>query len=258
MRFPLRLLRGALRSRALRAVTASLIEDHRERHDSCVAVAVEAAVVNQTPGDYLEFGVHTGRSFVRAFERYERMRRTLLGYRDFQSVPASRLPAPMRFFAFDAFDRGFPEPEGPDATELRPLHWEAGGMVTTEAEFVRSCHDARLDMDRVVVVPGYFEETATDALKSRHRLERAAVAHFDCDLYGSTRDALAFTTSLTQLGSVYIFDDYFRFRGSERHGQYRAFEEWRKRHPNLGFRELARYRANSVAFICSRVDGESG
>ena len=70
--------------------------------------------------------------------------------------------------------------------------------------------------------------------------------------------ALAFATALTQVGSVYIFDDFFRFRGSERHGQFRAFEEWRERNPRFGFRELVRYKANSVAFICSRVDGEPG
>lgn len=89
-------------------------------------------------------------------------------------------------------------------------------------------------------------------------MESAAVLHFDCDLYTSTCEALTFATSLVKVGSILIFDDYFRFRGSERHGQYRTFHEWREANPGFGFRELARYRANSVAFICSRADAESG
>ena len=105
------------------------------------------------------------------------------------------------------------------------------------------------------MLAGYFEDTMSDALRSEHRIEQVAVAHFDCDLYSSTCTALAFCLPLTRLGSVFVFDDYFRFRGSEHHGQFRAFAEWQAQNPDYGFRELARYRANSVAFICSRAPG---
>jgi len=219
-----------------------------------VAVAVRAALVNQTPGDYLEFGVHTGRSFVTAARVYERDRARLLAWPDLRGVDPEALPAPMRFFAFDAFDRGFPEPSGPDASPWRPAQWRAGGMVTREADFRATCRRAGLDPERVHVLAGYFADTLTDAARRDHALECAAVAHFDCDLYASTAEALAFCEPLTRVGTVFVFDDYFRFRGSERHGQFRAFGEWRQAHPRFGFRELHRWRANSVAFVCSRAD----
>lgn len=245
--------RALLRSRPVRALFETLVDDHRERHDSCVAVAVRAALVNQTPGDYLEFGVHTGRSFVTAAQVHARDRARVLAWPDFRGVDAAALP-PMRFFAFDAFDRGFPEPAGPDASELRPVQWSAGGMRTREADFLETCRRAGLDMSRVHVLAGYFADTLTEAARREHGLERAAVAHFDCDLYASTARALAFCEPLTDVGSVFIFDDWFRFRGSERHGQHRAFAEWRQEHPRFGFRELHRWRAGAVAFICSRAD----
>lgn len=246
--------RALLRSRPVRALFEALVDDHRERHDSCVAVAVRTALVNQTPGDYLEFGVHTGRSFVTAAQVYARDRARVLAWPDFRGVDPAALPPPMRFFACDAFDRGFPEPAGPDASPLRPAQWSAGGMLTREEDFLATCRRAGLDMERVHVLAGYFADTLTDAARREHGLERAAVAHFDCDLYASTARALAFCEPLTSVGTVFVFDDYFRFRGSERHGQFRAFAEWCQEHPRFGFRELHRWRANSVAFICSRAD----
>lgn len=148
------LARSILHSRPLRAVFATLMEDYREANLLCVAVAVNASVVNQTPGDYLEFGVHTGRSFIRAYQCYERTRRAVLGWRDYQNIDPSRLMPTMRFFAFDAFDRGFPEPTGPDASDLKPLHWTAGGMLTAERDFRAACDRAGLDRSRIYVLAG--------------------------------------------------------------------------------------------------------
>ena len=248
-----RWIRALLRSRPVRGIFESLLDDYRDRHDSSVAVAVRATLVNQTPGDYLEFGVHTGSSFIRAMQVYDRDRARIHAWPDFRGVDPASLPAPMRFFAFDAFDRGFPEPTGPDASPLKPVHWTAGGMLTREEDFLASCRAAGLDPERFHVFGGYFEDTLSEAIRAQHAIECAAVAHFDCDLYASTRTALAFCTPLTHVGSVFVFDDYFRFRGSEHHGQVHAFAEWREANPGFGFRELTRYRANSVAFICSRA-----
>ncbi len=249
-----KLLRAVLRSSPVRRGVEFLVEDYLEANASSLALAIRSSVVNQTPGDYVEFGVHTGRSFIRAYRCYERAARELLAYGDLQPENRESLPLHMRFFAFDAFDLGFPEPSGVDGSELRPVLWNPGGMRTPQRDFVASCKKAGLNMDFVQVTPGYFADSLTRDAKVRLELERAAVIHFDCDLYQSTLEALHFSTSLIQLGTVLVFDDYFRFRGSEQHGEYRAFREWREANPRFGFREFNRHKAHSVAFICSRAD----
>lgn len=218
-----------------------------------VADAMDHAVFNNVPGDYLEFGVRGGTSFLLAWKAYIAMRQQLLGNQEMIDEDIERIPEPMRFFAFDAFDSGMPTPVGLDDTEIRSAHWSANSMKYPVKQFVRNCRRSGIPERRLFVVPGYFEQTLTDACRTDHDLILAAVVHLDCDLYESTREALDFIADLMQLGTILIFDDFFRYRGSEKHGQYLAFEEWKKRNSYLSFRELSRFKG-AVSFICSNVD----
>ncbi|WP_161860746.1 hypothetical protein [Algicella marina] len=54
----------------------------------------------------------------------------------------------------------------------------------------------------------------------------------DCDIYVSTREALAIVAPLVDVGSVIIFDDWFSFRDEpdpSKHWEKRAFAEWELR-----------------------------
>ena len=72
--------------------------------------------IQRIEGDYCEFGVYTGRSFVHAYKaitRREKMRTT-------------------RFFAFDSFE-GLPEPGEADSVYKE---FAKGGLAATKEEFV--------------------------------------------------------------------------------------------------------------------------
>jgi O-methyltransferase len=172
---------------------------------------------HNVPGDYLEFGVYKGQSFIMAFE---------LG-RDLD----------MRFYAFDSFE-GIPRDEG---------QWKRGEFRADQSSFLRSIRKAGVDLERVVVVPGFYDSLSLSRVP---RLKRAAIVHIDSDLYSSARDALRLVADVIGNGTVLIFDDWFSFADDpnpERHGEQRAFWEWKEAHRFAPFDEAAPWHKS---FVC--------
>jgi hypothetical protein len=153
-----------------------------------------------TTGDYLEFGVYRGTSFVAAHDAAARH-----GFND------------MRMFAFDSFG-GLPNSEGV---------FNEGDFLSDEDLFRRIVHKAGVPTERVHVVRGLYDDTCNDETVRTHALERAAVIHVDCDLYTSTKTVLAFCEPLLQPGTVLMFDDWYAFGDeSDEMGEAKAFDEW--------------------------------
>jgi len=234
----------------MRPRLVALVEDIVQRNIDSLWIAMDHAVFNNVPGDYLEFGVRGGHSFARACQAYHHYREQMLSITGRVGTQAEVVPA-MRFFAFDAFEGGLPEPEGPDATSLRSPHWRPGSMACPVETFLGNLRRVGLDTSAVTVIQGYFQQTLTPQLLIDQALTRAAVIHLDCDFYTSTATALNYCTPLIGLGTIIVFDDYFRYQGSESHGQYLAFKEFCAANPALSFREMSRARGNSTVFICS-------
>jgi len=162
------------------------------------------SVKNKGPnGDYLEFGVFAGTSFILAANCAARY-----GLRE------------MRFFAFDSFE-GLPEGEG----EV----FNQGQFQFSEEGFTRTVVKAGVPAEKIIKVKGWYSESLTPEVKRKYQLREAAIVHIDCDLYSSTRDALAFVQDLVRVGSVVIFDDWYCFgekKDAEQFGEERAFREW--------------------------------
>jgi O-methyltransferase len=157
----------------------------------------------QLLGDYLEFGVYRGTSFVLA-----------------ASSAARYGLNTMRYFAFDSF-QGLPEAEG--------KVFAHGEFECSEQNFTRIITKAGVPIDKVVKVKGWYNESLTKDIKEKYKLERAAVVHVDCDLYSSTKDVLAFIEDIIQVGTIIIFDDWSVFRNEQRpkeFGEPKAFNEW--------------------------------
>ena len=186
------------------------------------------------PGDYAEFGVYRGESFVNAYHALLQGFGARIEQQSGNSPAEHRLrrqalEADIKFFAFDSF-RGLPAIRGIDR-ESRDF--SAGQYQASELEFRAQLEAAKLDMIRVQIIPGWFEETCTTAHFAEIGLRKIAVAWIDCDLYDSAVSVLEPITPLLQDGSVIIFDDWFSFRGHPRRGEQLAFGEWRQRHPEL-------------------------
>jgi O-methyltransferase len=192
----------------------------------------EYARANGVSGDYLEFGVFKGASLLHAQKRADD-----LGLR------------PMRFIGFDSFQGLPPEPD-----QRKEMFYE--GQYSCTEDQVRtwlSQHGA--DWNRLVLVPGFYEDTLTSRKKTELGLTKCAVAMLDCDIYSSTKIALEWLDEVIEPGSIVILDDWDAYGDDEQSwldGQRRAMKEHESA-SSWKFKELFRYAKGmrgGLAFIC--------
>ena len=181
---------------------------------------------SQAEGDYLEFGC-CGAFTMRMAWDYTRV-----------------LAPGMRYVGFDSFE-GFPEVEGMD----KEGPWRPGGLSMTEEVYRRRVVAHGMPAERLVTVPGRFEETLTEEGRDRLGLKAARIVYVDCDLYASTVPVLEFVRPLLGRGSAIIFDDWNAFYADEERGERRAFAEFRARYPSLRFTQRVEAH-NAVCFVC--------
>jgi O-methyltransferase len=183
----------------------------------------------QIPGDYCEFGVYQGTTFVHAY----------------------RMMSPhfkaMRFAAFDSF-KGLPRPGGVDAADGYTSHFYEGQFAASLEEFRRNLKRQRVDLRKIVAVDGWFNETLAPERAPAHGIEQVAVAWIDCDLYDSTVPVLEYLAPRLTVGSVLVFDDWRCYRNHPAFGEQRACSEWLQRNPRLSLRELLSFGWNGIAF----------
>lgn len=199
---------------------------HREK---MVKRAMEFVRFNSLPGDYLEFGVWKGGTFVNAY--YFAKRYNL---------------STMKFYAFDSFE-GLPEIKGVDAEGFK--HFDQGLFTCSEAQFRRNIMKHGVDMNRVGIVPGWFDKVLNEEIKRAISIQNAAVIWIDCDIYESTVPILNFITDYLQDGTILIFDDWFCYRGNPNRGEQRAFREWLERNPQIQASEFYKFGWGGNSFI---------
>jgi len=245
-----RRLRGAIRPRAKTEAPglAEIPGDRPWQHKwNVLEVALAFAVANNIVGDYLEFGVYRGGSFIHAYRHHRQLfeRYTLAHQARHTDDPFLR--SKMRFFAFDSFE-GLPASE---QSEI-PLHWRGDhAMSFSERRFLANLEAGGVDLTDVATVPGYYDISLTPDVGPRLGLTRAAVVNVDCDLGISTVPVLEFVEDFLVDGTVLIFDDWFYYRGHPGRGERGAFEAWLARHPELVASELMRLYP-TVAFILNQ------
>jgi O-methyltransferase len=197
--------------------------------ENMMKIAMEFATHSRLKGDYLEFGVNQGESFVSAFHFARRS-----GLND------------MRFYAFDSF-RGLPEIKGIDAEGF--AHFTAGDFACDRDQFCKIISAKGVNLDRVSLVPGWYDEVLNEETKAKLPLSSAAVIWVDCDLYESTIPVLDFISNYIQDGTVIIFDDWFSFRGDPDRGEQKAFAEWLAKNPDIRATEFQKFDWKGISFI---------
>lgn len=212
------------------------------------------------PGDYLEFGVFRGASFITAYHAithavrdWSSLERAQMAYSDSERAADAFLrvkKSEVRFFAFDSFD-GLPEPAGMDKLSAR---FSKGRYDCTEAEFRQILAKHGVNLGDVIIVPGFFEKTLTNETKSKHNLTSASIVMIDCDLYASTKIVLDFITDLIVEGTVLIFDDWFDFKANPNLGEQRACREWLRKNRQFSLTPFARFGVTQQSFVVHKAD----
>lgn len=172
-------------------------------------------------GDYCEFGVADGHSFVNAF-----------------SLMGPIFPE-MRFHAFDSFE-GLPRPSGPDSVNDYTSGFHEGQFACSLDDFTMRVRSLGMPSENVVVYKGWFDRTLAEGMPAAV-ISKVAVAWIDCDLYESTVPVLKFLTARLQPGSVIVFDDWGCYRNMPDSGEQRACGEWLGVNPQLRLNPLFSY-----------------
>ena len=185
-----------------------------------------------TQGDYLEFGVFEGASFIAAYKCH--------------SATNGPLGINRRFVGFDSF-QGLRFDEG-EATHdrLKPGRF-ATHYLTVEAR-VRKALGHHGDWH---LIPGFIDKTLLSGDVDSLRIGKIAVAMFDLDLGEPTKLALEFVGSRLQVGSVLIFDELFMFKGDAEAGEAGALKEFLSEHPTVELRRYMDYGAGGRVFVVS-------
>ncbi len=97
------------------------------------------------------------------------------------------------------------------------------------------------------VYQGMFSETAPSL--SERLSSKIAIINIDCDIYGSTVDALTAIRDRLQLGCVLMFDDYNAYCADNSQGERRAFHEF-STSTHFKFEPWFTYQYSGQAFLC--------
>ncbi len=211
-------------------------------------------------GDYLEFGVYRGATFINAYRSLERQFAARIsqdtGGENEESARKRReeLWSNMRFFAFDSFE-GLPELTSDD---VATPDFEKGQYGHPVEQFEATLRTRGIPAEKTRIIKGWFKDSCTRETAREHELKKAAVVWIDADLYSSTKTALTFITDLIQDGTILIFDDWFSYRGSPYAGEQRAFREWLTTiEGDYSVQEYHRESWKRMSFIVSRKPSRS-
>lgn len=208
---------------------------------------------NQIRGAYYELGVYRGDGFRASFKARKLFDSWLCGqlaspeiWR--RTVAAGYADYAHPFYAFDTF-AGMPANE-----EGNPCFAE-GNFGCSLTEFRRLNEAAGLkESGRVRYFAGTFDETLKREPEAVARLEPAAIANVDCDLYGSTLDALRILAPKLRQGTVVLMDDWNAFSASDRAGERQALAEFSAEHAGLSFEPWFPYEFVGQAFLVHKKD----
>jgi hypothetical protein len=176
------------------------------------------AVGAENLGDYLEFGVYQGTSLSCMFAASQE-----LGLKQF------------RLFGFDSFEGLPPNAQQEDAQVWRPGEFRSSLEYTTEYLTHKG-----VDWNRTILIKGWFDDTLTEGTMRKYNITKTSVIMMDCDLYSSTKTALAFCKPLIKDQVIIFFDDWFsRDLADKGLGERKAFEEFLKENPQFSAEEVS-------------------
>jgi len=189
--------------------------------------------LEQLEGDYLEFGVFTGSSFVSALRVNKKLK--FLG------------KIQTKFFGFDSFI-GFGQVA---ETDRHPFYLDNIFKVN-EKKVINNILKHSQGQE-VKIIPGYFEQTLQNKTASGLGVKKARIVFIDCDLKEPAALALNFVQPILQQGAILIMDDFFSYKGDAQKGVAGAYNEFCQKYPNISWRKLYDYGYGGVAYIISDI-----
>lgn len=200
--------------------------DNRMTERGMLSHAFEFKRFNEVDGDYFEFGLWRGKTFLYA----HRMRRR---YRQEK----------MLLWGFDSF-------EGlPGIGDERDNVWRQGQFACGEDEFRGILRRNGVRETDYQLVKGFYQDSLNEQLHTTMAGRRAAIVYIDCDLYESTKQVLAFLRRYLVNGSIVCFDDFYNYKGAPDQGEQRALTEFLAEDSRFSFLPYLDYAPLGKSFI---------
>lgn len=209
------------------------IVEHNLQKYWAVKKAFYLTGLERLDGDYLEFGVFTGSSFVFALRAHK-----TLGF--LGNVKT-------RFYGYDSFS-GFGKVEEHDR---HPFYIDS--IFAVNAERVIRNIKRKAGALETHIAQGYFNDTLANKRASEQGIERARIVFIDCDLLAPARLALDFVAPTLQKGTILLMDDFYSYRGDDTQGVAGAFASFKLANPQIRWRRIFDYGYGGVAFIAADV-----
>ena len=175
-----------------------------------------------THGSYLEFGVFTGSSFNFAMKVNKKIEK-IFGKMDCE------------FIGFDSF-KGFGEIKKEDENPAFKNHIFSVNEKKVLQNIKKSAKGQKMR-----IIKGFYQDTIKNKTAQDLNIDKARVVMIDCDLKEPARLALEFIRPAIQEGTIILFDDFVFFKGNENKGEFGAFNDFRKKYPEILFRRIFDY-----------------
>ena len=241
----------------LRRVLTRLIIHSQNLETSSIPIDIASNYIfgEGVEGDYFEFGVFKGASFIRAYHSinyytnlwkdFDRTKKAFsnidLAKKSFNNYKQTK----RNFYAFDSFE-GLPEIKGIDEGHAI---FQKGRYDCSKENFKKNLITNNVNLDDVIIVEGFYDKTLTPQLKDSLKIKKAAIIVIDCDLYESTKPVLKFITSIIDNGTIIIFDDWYAYKGDPNKGEQKACQEWIKENNHINLIPYKNYSTHQMSFI---------
>ena len=235
----LNIIKNNLFIQNLAASIVSLIPAYLEFSVSKYLAIKKAMLItahDDTRGSYLEFGVFTGSSFNYAMKVNKRIEK--LGYKNMDC----------EFIGFDSF-KGF----GHIKKDDEHPHYKDHVFAINEEKVLKNIEKIAKNQ-KYRIIKGFYEDTIKNKTTKDLKIDKAKIVMIDCDLKEPAALALAFVKPSFPEGTIILFDDYVFFKGSKDKGEYGAFADFKKKHPEILFRRIFDYGYGSRAFIVHKIN----
>lgn len=209
--------------------TVDAFVDNRFSERGMITQAFVFAHLNAIAGDYFEFGLWQGRTFLHAW----RMKK-LYGFKD------------MHLWGFDSF-QGLPTVK-PAEDEI----WSTGQFSCSELKFRAILASQGVRKEEFTLVAGFYDQSLNDAQHAAMSGRKAAIVYIDCDLYESTVPVLSFIEPYLVDGTIVCFDDFYCYGGKRDQGEQQALREFLKARPDIEFQKYLTYCPVGQSFIVQR------
>ena len=203
---------------------------------------------NHLFGDYVEFGVYKGESFIDSINMYLEFKSWLKS--QFTSdeewrikvAKNSKLNEEIFFHGLDTFE-GMPDNKENSYVFKKNAFFAKEEIVKNKLSILSKSNV------KTFLYKGEFAKTKHELhLKLKNR--KVSIVNFDCDLEKSTSNALKIIETYIQIGAIFLFDDYNGFNADNRFGQRKAFQTFLKS-SNYMFEKFFSYHYSGQAFLCT-------